>query len=348
MFDVAIIGGGPGGATCAALCAAGGMRVLLLERSRFPREKVCGDCLNPLAWQTLRELGVGETILATPHVKLEAVRFVSAGGAAVRVPLPLAGPPELGITRSRLDAILLDNARLKGTEVFEETTLTALSRAESHWRLDSTQGSFTARQIVAADGRNSSVLRLLRMFPPPHTDERVGLQTHFAVSADLAAEVVMHFLPEGYAGLAPVGEGMANLCMVGRACAIKSLKIRVMRQFELTEKQLWRSIAPLSRAPMGVVHEGLWLVGDAARVVEPFTGEGIAYAIRSGALCAEALLEQNPRRYRLAHRRLYEGRLWVNRLAKATCLYPGLGSAVVRMGRIAPWILGKLTQKVVV
>lgn len=347
MFDVAIIGGGPGGATCAALCAASGRRVLLLERSRFPREKVCGDCLNPLAWDALDKLGVSGEVLLSPHVKLEGVRFFGLNGGSLRVPLPKSSRPELGITRGRLDAILLQNARNKGADIQEETTLTSIKRHANHWQLDSDNGSFLARELVAADGRNSSVARLLGLLPPLLANERIGLQTHFQTPAGLDADIELHFLREGYAGLAPVGEGTANLCLVSRSRDLKSIKAAAMQKYELPEKQPWRSITPLSRAALLPAQENLWLIGDAARVVEPFTGEGIAYAIRSGALCAEAILAQRPERYLAAHRDLYKGRLWVNHLARAACLFPELGTGFVRFGKVFPQALRLLTSKVV-
>jgi menaquinone-9 beta-reductase len=347
MFDVAIIGGGPGGATCAALCAAAGRRVLLLERSRFPREKVCGDCLNPLAWDTLEKLGVSEEVLRSPHVKLEGVRFFGLDGGSVRVPLPKNGKPELGITRGRLDAILLQNARDKGAEIHEETTLTSIIRHALNWQLDTENGSFSARELVAADGRNSSVARLLGLLPPLLANERIGLQTHFEAPDGLDSNIELHFLREGYAGLAPVGQGTANLCLVSRSRDLKSIKAAAMQKYGLPEKQTWRSITPLSRAALLPARESLWLVGDAARVVEPFTGEGIAYAIRSGAFCAEAILARQPERYLAAHRNLYTGRLWLNKLARAACLFPDLGTGFVRFGKVFPQALGLLTRKVV-
>ena len=72
-FDVAIVGGGPAGASCASFCARAGLRVVVLEREIFPREKVCGDCLNPACWGILRRLGLAERVRALPHGRLDTV-----------------------------------------------------------------------------------------------------------------------------------------------------------------------------------------------------------------------------------------------------------------------------------
>src|SRR5438270_8512411 len=90
-YDVAIVGGGPAGATCAAFCAGAGLRTLLLERETFPREKVCGDCLNPSAWPVLSRLGVENAVRALTCSALREVEFSDSAGRSVRCPLP-SGP----------------------------------------------------------------------------------------------------------------------------------------------------------------------------------------------------------------------------------------------------------------
>ena len=87
MFDVAIVGSGPAGAACATFCARAGLRTLLLEREIFPREKVCGDCLNPSCTPVLDRLGIAERVRALPHGKLRQVDFIAIGGRNVSVAL---------------------------------------------------------------------------------------------------------------------------------------------------------------------------------------------------------------------------------------------------------------------
>src|SRR5438093_9530499 len=84
-FDVAIVGGGPAGSTCAAFCARAGLRTVVLEREKFPREKVCGDCLNPSCWPILNRLEVGQRVRALSHVNLNRVEFIAIGGRTVTV-----------------------------------------------------------------------------------------------------------------------------------------------------------------------------------------------------------------------------------------------------------------------
>ena len=87
-FDVVIVGGGPAGSSCASFCARAGFQTVVIERERFPREKVCGDCLNPSCWPVIERLGVTQKLLSLPHSKLSSVEFISIDGRAVIVDLP--------------------------------------------------------------------------------------------------------------------------------------------------------------------------------------------------------------------------------------------------------------------
>src|SRR6202040_2167899 len=117
VVDVAIVGGGPAGSACAAFCAAAGLRTLVLERQKFPREKVCGDCINPACWPVLEKLELAEQIRNSPHGLLNAVEFVAIGGQKLRVELPRGEDSMISVKRSLLDHLLLNRARALGAEI---------------------------------------------------------------------------------------------------------------------------------------------------------------------------------------------------------------------------------------
>src|SRR4051812_36612398 len=96
-FDVLIVGGGPAGSACAAFCAKAGLRVLVLEREIFPREKVCGDCLNPSCWPSLERLGVRDAVVRLPHGRLDQVEFIGIGAGRFQFP---SQKPEIRRSRS--------------------------------------------------------------------------------------------------------------------------------------------------------------------------------------------------------------------------------------------------------
>ena len=357
IFDVAIIGGGPAGSSCAAFCALAGLHTLVLERERFPREKVCGDCLNPSCWPVLDRLALAPRVLDLAHSKLTSVEFIAIDGHKVIVQLPTGDPPEAGeisVKRSFFDDLLLKRARELGAQVREEITVTALAHEES-WKIATATGeSFHSRTLIGADGRNSTVARLRNLLPHP-ARERVALQAHIPLPQNFGSRIVLQFLPEGYSGQAPVNETELNLCLVGRPPTISRLRRWAQRHFEIPVDQPWRTITPLTRAPVPCAYENLLFVGDAARVVEPFTGEGIYYALRSGELAAAAVAkivrgedrQLALRDFARASAKMYRGRLWINRLARDAVLLPRIGSAFVRAAQIQPAILRLLTRKIV-
>lgn len=354
-FDVAIVGGGPAGATCAAFCARAGLRTLLLEREKFPREKVCGDCVNPGAWSVLQRLGVAAEIRKLPHAKLQRVDFVPITGGAVSVDLP--ADADIAVKRSLFDEVLFRRAEQLGAHVCEGVTVTAVAapnQSNDCWTIKSPGDSFEARVLVAADGRNSTVARL-RGLLPRIAKERVALQAHVPLPRAFGERVVLQFLPEGYSGHAPVNDAELNLCLVGKAADAPALRSWAERQFGVPPDHPWRTITPLRRAALAPAHRRLFLVGDAARVVEPFTGEGIFYALRSGELATDAIVRSfatgdDPaakRAYERAHSALYRGRLWINRIARAAVLSPQITSILLRNSLLPPAALRALTTKVV-
>src|SRR5205085_12389179 len=150
---------------------------------------------------------------------------------------------------------------------------------------------------------------------------------------DFGNRVVLQFLPEGYSGQAPVNDRELNLCLVGTPPTIASLRTWAENKFNLSSDQSWRTITPLTRDPVPVAHENLFFIGDAARVVEPFTGEGIYYAMRSGELAAKVVAKiirgenRNSvlREFGRAYAQMYRGRLCINRLARVAFLRSYLG-----------------------
>ena len=127
-YDAIICGGGAAGSVCAAFCAAGGLRTLVLEKAVFPRDKVCGDCINPSCWPVLERLEVAGRVLALPHSRLSEIEFIGVNGRSIKYPLHPSERGEIAVKRSVFDELLLQRAVECGAEVRQNTTVTAIER----------------------------------------------------------------------------------------------------------------------------------------------------------------------------------------------------------------------------
>ncbi|HEX5177507.1 MAG TPA: hypothetical protein VFV83_10780, partial [Chthoniobacteraceae bacterium] len=181
--------------------------------------------------------------------------------------------------------------------------------------------------------------------------ERVALQAHIRAPHRAEPTVHLRFRPWGYCGVAPVNQAELNVCLVTRPRSIDQAKQWAAAEWPGDDEGApaisWRTITPLTRAPINPCGENLLLVGDAARVVEPFTGEGIYYALASGMAAGRCLADSRSEDYDAAQRGLYRGRLWINQLARWSTLHPQTATLVLRLAQKMPGVLALLTHRVV-
>jgi len=163
----------------------------------------------------------------------------------------------------------------------------------------------------------------------------------------LGDRVVLRFLPGGHSGVATIGNALINVCLVSTSRGMPSVKTWAQNEFGAAPDQSWRSMAPLARRAIAGSDCRLHFIGDAARVVEPFTGEGIYYALASGELAARDILRgPSEDTFAREHAALYRDRLWINQLAKFAVLHPRFGSLALDLARFHPCTLRFLTRKV--
>jgi flavin-dependent dehydrogenase len=329
--DVVIVGAAPAGSLAALVLARKGRRVALLDRAAFPRPKVCGNCINPSAWEIWDQLGLTESYSALPHRELTGFTVNVEGRPIYEYDFE---PPHRGpraVARDVLDDWLRREAEAAGAEFFPETTVTGVDPLSG--TVQTSRGEFSGRLILGADGRNSVVARQSGLMPPPRRCHRVGWQASIPAPASLDDRTHMHIFEEGYFGF----------CRYSPTHAVISMVLDARRT---QEPQQWMRMNPITRAPARLGTDRLWLIGDAARVVEPFTGEGITFALSTGRLAAEcaadALVsgETSPalERYARTHRRLYRRRAWVNTLMRWMLTTPSNAVRVLRhVDRLPGW-----------
>jgi geranylgeranyl reductase family protein len=312
-FDMAVIGGGPGGAAAAIRAARGGARVVVFEKGPHGRDKVCGDGLTPRAVAALDALGIA---LDGAH-RIDGLRMIA--GKRVRE-LPWSSPqrsngerfPSHGAVwpRRRFDAVLIDAARDAGAEVRFETEIESV--VEHGGRVTGVvtgDGEVAADLVVLAAGPQGAVARQLGAVRD--ADEPYGLAIRAYVEsprhADRHIEACLTIKDErgtwvpGYGWMFPCGDGTVNIG-VGALSTLKGFKSlnlnTLLESYRSLVTESW-GIGPnldrprAWRLPMSAVRrhgEGWVAVGDAAGLINPMNGEGIDYALESGALAAELLL----------------------------------------------------------
>ena len=363
-FDVAIIGAGPAGSAAAISLTGRGYSVALIDKERFPREKLCGDFINPSNWPMLEQLGVTRQLFMQDHEIVTAFRISADSGAVAEAALPsIDGAPVygLGLRRFFFDQILLQKAQEQGVTAWTGCRIKTLQRQADGWRVGYGLGEsleeLTSRVLIGADGRNSWVAHHLAMASgPPRGGGRIGFQLRFKSSQVLRDRVEIHLFPGGYAGVLGLGDGTITLCLaadprrfgerVGGRVGIDALIESHLPQNPHLKEILRlsepvgtaRSTYPVYFPPRRSVGDGVLLIGDAARVNEPVSGEGIFFAMRSAAIAA-AVIDQAFGRGNFSVRELFE---YERRCRAEFRLRRGLNGAIrflmYRPALLAPFI----------
>jgi geranylgeranyl reductase family protein len=292
VWDLAIVGAGPAGAAAAlrALQLRPDARVLLLDRSAFPRDKPCGDGVAPHALDALSWLGVTDP--AAGFAPVRRLRLRSPGGQAVSGTMRR---PAYVIPRRVLDDRLVRAAVRRGAQLAKHV----VRRVDQRLGRVVLDGEIAARVVIAADGANSVVRRQIGLSPNPQSHLAVAIRGYAPAPAGPPEQLIV-MTADGwpaYAWSFPIGDGAAN---VGYGEVLRRGPVSRERLLDRLHAllpglagpdavtQLRAHQLPLSsrrpRQPDGRV----LLAGDAASLINPFTGEGICYAIRSGALAGEA------------------------------------------------------------
>lgn len=300
-WDAVVVGAGPAGSATAARLAGAGHRVLLLDREEFPRPKPCGECLSPAAVAALARLGALDRVAAEAHAPLHGWRIHPSRGPAFSGVFP-DGEAGLAISRSVLDALLLDHALSRGAEVRTGARVTGLVRDGARVRgvrVGREGEEVRARLVVGADGLRSVVVRRLGLIRRPPRLVKLALTAHVRGLEGLVGQGELHAFPWGCIGAAEVGGGTANVTVVvsgreapGVAGAREGYFDAVLRghpRFAAGEREgEVRAIGPFDWPVRCAVADGALLVGDAAGYYDPFTGQGIFRALRGAELASAA------------------------------------------------------------
>ena len=281
------MGAGPAGSACAITAARSGARVLLLDKDRFPRHKVCGEFVSSESLRLLRSLLVEgiedfDTRLEVPSARI----FIDDKSISFPV-----DPPARSIPRYDLDSDLLASAKRCGVSVAEGSSVRAVER-NAHFTVRTCDAAFASSAVVNSSGRWSQ----LTQYAAAEKGKWIGLKAHFQ-EGDAPRSVDLYFFSGGYCGVTPVDDGKVNACAMVRAGTA-----RTMDEVLAAHPELWRRsrdwepiFSPVTTSPLyfrrpETCAGEMLLAGDSAGFIDPFAGDGISLALHSGALAAESLM----------------------------------------------------------
>lgn len=295
MHDVAIVGAGPGGSSTAHFLAQRGLDVLLLDRAEFPRDKTCGDGLTPRALRVLDDMGIlGE--VQQKGWPIDRYEVVAPNGKRTT-----AATQALCIPRLQLDEMILRRAVASGAEFRGGVTVERVEPASGAVTIHARHELLQARFAVIATGAATGVLTRSKILPK-QPRAMLAARAYFSdLAADNAFRLYFGGVPQpGYGWMFPVGSGVANVGVgyfsnrerrPARVILEDWLRKRLPEARMTSEMHGYPIRVDFLRAPTHA--DRTLLVGEAAGLVNPLTGEGIDYALESGQLAAEHLLQED-------------------------------------------------------
>jgi geranylgeranyl reductase family protein len=316
--DVIVVGGGPAGSVLAWKLAVQGVRVIVLERARFPREKVCGDYVEPRGLRILREMGCLDELEASQRPSITHSATFVDWACRYRGPIPFYGlrdelPPHGYIVpREELDHVMLMAADRAGATIHQETAATSVEATGSGMEVDARRRGRTVRYraplVVGADGVNSIVAKAAGLLVDDPRYIAVAQRAYAGGFGGDAGEAVFCFdqrLFPGYGWVFPLGGGVVNVGVGLLSETRRRLNVHIPDLFDRFIEGLRRSHPgcerlELSSSPIGGIvktyggagpnhFQGGVLIGDAGSFVDPMTGEGITPGMESALLAAPVL-----------------------------------------------------------
>lgn len=364
-FDVVIVGGGPAGASCAIKLASSGLSIALLDKAFFPRDKTCGDALSV---DVINQLSMLSKTLSDEFFSLSnkipsyGVKIFSPNHRHVDIPFIYKNEKSCGYISPRIDFdnVLFQHVKqYSNIEVFENCTVNNVVEKNNRVHVETTQGDFEGEIVVGADGAHSIVNKLLGKVKVEKEHYSAGLRIYYEGVTSFHEEhfIELHFFKDilpGYLWIFPLADNKANVGIGMLSSEVSKKKVNLketlkkLLQTHPHLKDRFKNARPLETVkgyglPLGskkrnISGERFLLTGDAAALIDPFSGEGIANAIRSGRVAAEHVVkcfaEQNfSAEFNKAYDKEIYHRMWkefkISRTLQILTSYPLLFNFVI-------------------
>jgi flavin-dependent dehydrogenase len=355
-YDVIVIGAGPAGSTVSTLLAQKGHRVLLLEKSHFPREKLCGEFITPECLNVFDRLDIRERIYDAGAQLIAKWTFFAPDGRSVEMPIEWIAEGyhnAISISRARMDFILLERAREVGVEVREGIHVSPRFNREGNLGIIEGKADgekveyFSAPIVIDSSGRNGAFSNQIRQYIFRFRGSRMfGCKVYLNGIEDLREGGELFFFHDGYGGLSRVEGDRTNLCFMTTEATLLDAKGDRERLLDLTMrtnpaalrrlqdtviKSDWLGTGPINYGRNRSL-PGLLAIGDAGAFIDPFTGSGILLALKSGELAAKVInqsftngvrnIETVKKSYNKLHREIFGLRFRASALLRSLAFRP--------------------------
>src|SRR5215475_15435981 len=312
-YDVIVIGAGPAGSAVSTLLAREGLRALLLEKSRFPREKLCGEFITPDCLNVFDRLGVSELMFDAGAKIIDQWTLFAPDGRGVDVPMEWIADGHrhaIGISRARMDLILLERAKEVGVDAREGLHVSPRLLRENgmifiEGKADGeTVERFSAPVVIDASGRNGVFSNQIAQRTSLLAGSRLfGCKVHLRAVEGMRGVGELFFYRDGYGGMCDVENDRTNVCFITTEATLREARGDREKLLDLTlrsnpaaRRRLrdavivgdWVGTGPITygrRSPS----RGVISIGDAGAFIDPFTGSGILLALRSAEIAAEVI-----------------------------------------------------------
>jgi len=315
LYDAVIVGGGPGGSTAAAFLSGRGRKVLLLEKEHFPRDKTCGDAISGKSLGILRELKLENEVMKSDHGEVTGLTFSSPNGKEVTIPLRKSneeGSKSYICRRMVYDNLLWKNAA-KAADTHEGTEVIGVLRENGKIcgvkakGADGQEFEYHGKIVIGADGVSSLVAREARGAEIDPAHACLAHRAYYSGVKGMHGAIEIHFVKSimpGYFWIFPLENGLANVGIGMRMSDARKHNVNLQKAMQemlatnplfaerfkdakmVSQMKAWS--LPLGSKRRVVHADNVLLVGDAAGLVDPFSGEGIGNAMLSGRLAAQA------------------------------------------------------------